>query len=235
MDKKSFQLAILCGEPVRTRQWQQWPRVTNEVQKELLGALNSGRWAISGSCTGKVCYERQFSKAFAEFMRVDYCTPTTSGTNALLLALLALGVGPGNEVLVPGLTWVACASVVTFLGATPILIDVDLQSLTMSLPQAKQAITERTKAIMLVHLFGSVGDLDGFISLSKEKNIPIIEDCAQAHGAEWKRKPVGTWGAIGCFSMQQSKLLTSGEGAAVITNELKLENLIEQQRSDGRI
>lgn len=229
------QLAIFGGPAVRKRNWPAWPKATPEIEKELIGALHSGRWAISGPYVGSVCYERQFSQAFADFMGSKFCIPTTSGTNALLLALLALGIGEGDEVLVPGLTWVACASVVTRLGATPILVDIDAKTLTMSLEKARAAITPQTKAIMLVHLYGSVGDLDGFLELSENTKIPLIEDCAQAHGTKWKGKCVGTWGKVGCFSMQQSKLLTSGEGGAVITDDPQLASLIEQLRSDGRL
>ena len=228
-------LAILGGEPIRKKTWPKWPKATLAMEKELLQALHSGRWAISGAYTGKVCHERKFAEAFAEYNGAKYCIPTINGTSALLLALLALGVGPGDEVLVPGVTWVACASVVTTLEAIPILVDVDSKTLTMSLEQARKAITPKTKAFMLVHLYGSVGYLDEFLNLSKEMNIPIIEDCAQAHGTCWDNKRVGTFGHVGCFSMQQSKLLTSGEGGAVITNDSKLASLIEQLRSDGRL
>lgn len=228
-------LAILGGSSIRKREWPKWPRVTAAIQEELLQVLHSGRWAVSGAYMGKECNERRFSRAYADYMGAKYCIPTTSGTNALLLAFLALGIGPGDEVLVPGLTWVACASVVARLGAVPILVDIDQRTLTMSLESARKAISSRTKAIMLVHLYGSVGNLDGFIDLSQETNIPIIEDCAQAHGTEWKGKKVGTFGKIGCFSMQQSKLLTSGEGGAAITSNEQLASLMEQLRSDGRV
>lgn len=233
--KNSKSLAIQGGNPIRTKSWPKWPKVTASIQEELLQALHSGRWAISGAYLGKECYERRFAKAYASYIGAKYCIPTTSGTNSLMLSLLALGIGAGDEVLVPGLTWVACASVVARIGAIPILIDIDSSTLTMSLELAKKAITKNTKAIMLVHLYGSVGQLDEFIHLSKETGIPLIEDCAQAHGTEWKNKKVGTYGSVGCFSMQQSKLLTSGEGGAVTTNNEQLAISIEQLRSDGRL
>lgn len=233
--KSSEVLAIFGGEPTRKKEWPKWPKVTASIQEQLIQALHSGRWAISGPYLGNECYERKFSKAYANYMQAKFCIPTTSGTNALRLALLALGIGAGDEVLVPGITWVACASVVVSTGAVPILVDIEPSTLTMSLNLARRAITAKTKAIMLVHLYGSVGNLDGFIDLSQETGIPIIEDCAQAHGTEWNGEKVGTFGKIGCFSMQQSKLLTSGEGGAAITNDSRLASLMEQLRSDGRL
>jgi L-glutamine:scyllo-inosose aminotransferase/L-glutamine:2-deoxy-scyllo-inosose/3-amino-2,3-dideoxy-scyllo-inosose aminotransferase len=112
-------LAILGGSPVRSRPWPSWPRADEKTEEVLRDVLHSGRWAISGPYRGRKSYERRFAEAFAEFNGVQYAVPTTSGTASLTLALLALGVGPGDEVLTPGLTWVACASSVFCVGATP--------------------------------------------------------------------------------------------------------------------
>jgi dTDP-4-amino-4,6-dideoxygalactose transaminase len=229
------QLAIFGGRPVRQKKWPQWPQVKPTTADLLSDVLYSGRWAISGAYTGKQCYERKFSAGFAAYTGAKFCVPTTSGTAALTLALLALGIGPGDEVLVPGLTWVACASAVMSIGAIPILVDIDPTTLCMSFAKAKYMITDKCKAIMLVHLYGSISELEEFLELSQTLAIPIIEDCSQAHGARWRGKHVGTFGKIGCFSMQQSKLLTSGEGGAVITNDPKLNELMEQLRCDGRM
>lgn len=199
-----------------------------------MAALHSGRWAISGAYAGEPCFERRFARAFAEFNGVAFCTPTTSGTASLTIALLALDVGPGDEVLVPGLTWVACASAVLAVGAVPVLVDVSDETLAMSPTAARAAISSRTRAIMLVHPFCTLGDLDAFTTLSRERRLPLIEDCSQAHGAAWRGRRVGTFGSIGCFSMQQSKVLTSGEGGALLTNDPQLHDRIEQLRSDGR-
>lgn len=228
-------LAILGGAPVRTRAWPKWPRANLETERVLLQVLHSGRWALSGAYVGETCYERRFATAFAEYHGVPYCTPTTSGTASLTLALLALDVGPGDEVLVPGLTWVACASAVLAIGAVPVLVDVDHDSLAMSPGAAKEAITDRTRAILLVHPFCTLAALDRFLALSRATGIPLIEDCSQAHGAAWKGQRVGTLGDVGCFSMQQSKVLTSGEGGACITRKPELFERMEQLRSDGRM
>ncbi len=228
-------LALLGGKPVRTRPWPLWPRATPETERALLTVLHSGRWALTGAYCGEPCYERRFAAAFAQYHGVPHCTPTTSGTASLTLALLALGVGPGDEVLVPGLTWVACASAVLAIGAVPILVDIDHDSLAMSPAAAKEAVTDRTRAILVVHPFCTLAALDEFLELSRATAIPLIEDCSQAHGAAWRGQRVGTMGAVGCFSMQQSKVLTSGEGGACITRDPQLYERMEQLRSDGRM
>ena len=229
------QLAILGGRPVRTRPWPKWPRADRGAERVLLDVLHSGRWALSGAYAGETCYERRFATAFAEYNGVPYCTPTTSGTAALTLALLALNIGPGDEVLVPGLTWVACASAVLAIGAVPVLVDVDEESLAMSPAAAKKAVNGRTQAIMIVHPFCTLAAIDDFLALSRAAGIPLIEDCSQAHGATWAGQRVGTFGVVGCFSMQQSKVLTSGEGGAAITQDRGLYERMEQLRSDGRM
>jgi len=231
-DKKS--LAFYGGTSVRKKPWPVWPRANKETEQVLIKVLHSGRWAISGAFKGAESYERQFAKAFSSYIGTSFCTPTTSGTGALTIALLALGVGPGDEVLVPGLTWVACASSVVCVGATPVLVDINLENLAMCPRQARRHIGKKTKAIILVHPFCRVADIDAFLTISNDFKIPIIEDCSQAHGARWRGKRVGSFGAVGCFSMQQSKTLTSGEGGATVTNDVEIYDRLEQLRCDGR-
>lgn len=231
---REHQLAALGGSPVRTRPWPKWPRATESTHEHVAEVLDSSRWALSGPHDGRACYERRFAEAFASFHDVPYCTPTTSGTAALTIALQALGVRPGDEVLVPGLTWVACASSVAHLGAVPILVDCEEATLAMNAAAAADSISSRTVAIMLVHPFCSVADLDAFVTLTRKHGLALIEDCAQAHGARWRDQAVGTFGQVGCFSMQQSKLLTSGEGGATICRDPQLYDRLEQLRSDGR-
>lgn len=229
------QLAICGGAPVRQTPWPKWPNADANTELILKEVLNSGRWAISGPYLGKESFERKFAREFAEFNGAKYCTPVTNGTSSLVSGLLALGIGFGDEVLIPGLTWVACASTVLSIGAIPVMVDIDPETLCMSLEAARKAITPKTKAVMIVHAFGALADIDGFLELSKKTGVPIIEDCSQAHGAKWLNQRVGTFGKVGCFSMQQSKLLTSGEGGAIITNDPELYSKIEQIRSDGRL
>jgi L-glutamine:scyllo-inosose aminotransferase/L-glutamine:2-deoxy-scyllo-inosose/3-amino-2,3-dideoxy-scyllo-inosose aminotransferase len=227
-------LAALGGTPVRTRPWPAWPRAAASTHRAVAEVLDSGRWALSGAYRGRPPWERRFAEAFAAFHDVPFCTPTSSGSGALTIALQAVGVHPGDEVLVPGLTWVACASVVANLGAVPVLVDCEPDTLAMSAREAEAHITPRTVAVMVVHPFCSVADLDAFRDLADRRGLALIEDCAQAHGARWRDRPVGTFGQAGCFSMQQSKLLTSGEGGAVICRDQGVYDRLEQLRSDGR-
>jgi len=234
MAKVICKLALCGGDPVRTEPWPVWPRADHNTEELLLDVLHSGRWAISGVYTDKKTYEQQFAEAFAEFHGVQYCVPTANGSSALAVALEALGVRYGDEVLVPGLTWVACASSVATVGAIPVLVDIDPKTLCMSVDAAREALTPRTRLIMLVHLYCAVADVDGFLALSEATGIPILEDCSQAHGAMWKGKRVGTFGSAGTFSMQQTKVLTSGEGGAAITDDPTVYDLMQQLRADGR-
>ena len=229
-------LAVLGGVPVREGEWPKWPRGGMGTLDVLKDVVDSSRWTLSGPYDGRTSYERRFAHAFADFNEISLCTPTTSGTAALtLLALLALGVRPGSEVVVPGLTWVACASSVVNIGAVPVLADVDPETLAMSVEDARSACSNQTAAIMVVHPFCTVADIDAFLELSEELGVPVIEDCAQAHGARWRGRRVGTFGVVGCFSMQQSKLLTCGEGGAVLTDDHDLYEKVEQLRCDGRV
>ncbi|GAB3930547.1 hypothetical protein GCM10029976_032690 [Kribbella albertanoniae] len=230
----THELAVLGGRPVRDTAWPLWPRATETAGRALAEVLGSGRWTVSGPYQGTESVEQRFAKAYASYTGTAYCTPTTAGTTALTIALQALGIGPGDEVLVPGLTWVACASAVLFAGATPVLVDCDPRTLAISADAARAACTPRTAAIMVVHPFCNLADLDAFVALSAEKGLPLIEDSAQAHGARWRDRPVGSYGVVGCFSMQQSKLLTAGEGGAVVTNDAELHSKLEQLRLDGR-
>jgi dTDP-4-amino-4,6-dideoxygalactose transaminase len=228
-------LAILGGQPVRSRPWPKWPRADRSTEETLVGVLRSERWTISGPCTDSFPFERRFAEAFASFNGTTYCVPTTNGSSALAISLEALGVGPGKEVLIPGLTWVACGSAVARVGGIPILVDIDPQTLCMSVAAARQAITLATSAIMLVHLYCTVADLEGFTELSSTTGIPLIEDCSHAHGATWRKHRVGTLGKLGIFSMQQTKVLTSGEGGAVITGDEELYKRLQKLRADGRL
>ena len=218
-----------------TVSWPKWPSHDSDTLKIVSEVLESTRWTISGAYTGQEAYERRFARAFADYCGTLYCTPVTSGTSALTISLLALEVGAGDEVLVPGLTRVACASATCSVGAVPVLVDIDPMSLSMS-PQAAQArINAKTKAILLVHPYCRTADIDAFLDISERYAIPLIEDCSQAHGAMWRGRKVGSFGALGCFSMQQAKVLTSGEGGAVVTSDPVLAEKLEQLRADGRL
>lgn len=228
------ELALYGGPPLRKKEWPTWPSSDPDLEKEVVKSLRSNRWTISGFYKGRFSYEEQFSNAFKVFNNSSFCIPTANGTSALVCALQALGVSNGDEVIVPGLTWVACAVAVEMLNATPIFVDIEESTLCLSTVHVEKAITERTKAIMVVHLYSSIADMDGLLKISEKYRIPLIEDCAQAHGAEWRGKKVGTIGAIGTFSMQQGKILTSGEGGACITDDPLLAEKIYLIRTNGR-
>ncbi|GHE70218.1 hypothetical protein GCM10018785_43400 [Streptomyces longispororuber] len=232
--RSSSSLALLGGSPVRDGGWPAWPQAPESTLTLLGEAARSGRWAVSGVYTGTPSFERRFAEAFAAYHSVPYAVPTTNGSAALTIAMEALGVGPGTEVVVPGLTWVACASAAAGLGATPVLVDVDPDTLSISADAAKAAVTDRTKAILVVHAYCSAADVDAFTELSRSTGIPLIEDCSQAHGAEWKGRKVGTFGTVGVFSLQQTKVLTCGEGGVVLTSSAELHDHLQQYRANGR-
>jgi L-glutamine:scyllo-inosose aminotransferase/L-glutamine:2-deoxy-scyllo-inosose/3-amino-2,3-dideoxy-scyllo-inosose aminotransferase len=151
-----------------------------------------------------------------------------------MVALEACGVGAGTEVIIPGLTWVANASTVVGMNAIPVPVDINPDTLCMDPAAVRRAITPKTAAIVVVHLYSGVADLDGLVAVAEDHGIPLIEDCAQAHGATYRGRKVGTFGAMGTFSMQHSKVLTSGEGGAVITASPDLARRAEHLRADGR-
>ncbi|MES0179077.1 DegT/DnrJ/EryC1/StrS family aminotransferase [Mesorhizobium sp. M0025] len=196
--------------------------------------LKSDRWTLSGPFAGSPSRERLFAKAFSEFIGVPYCTPTTSGTSAITLALLALGIGPGYQVILPGLTWVACASAVVCVGAEPVLADITEHNLAISPDGVEAAITDRTKAVLVVHPYCRLADIESLRKICDRHGLYLIEDCSQAHGAKYKGQRVGSFGDISCFSMQQSKVLTAGEGGAALTHDRALWRRMEQLRCDGR-
>ena len=150
------------------------------------------------------------------------------------MSMKALGIGPGDEVIVPGLTWVACASSVLRVGAVPILVDIDPDTLCLSAREVEAALTSRTAAILVVHLYSAMANMDELLALSSRHAVPLIEDCAQAHGARWRGRRAGSLGKIGTFSMQQGKVLTCGEGGAAVTSDADVYSLLEQLRNDGR-
>jgi dTDP-4-amino-4,6-dideoxygalactose transaminase len=151
-----------------------------------------------------------------------------------MIALEACGVGAGDEVIVPGLSWVASATTVLGVNAVPVFADIDLRTLCLDPAAVRAAITPRTKAIVVVHLYSAVADLTALRAIADEHGLVLIEDCAQAHGATFDGRKVGTHGHIGAFSTHHTKVLTSGEGGAAITDDARLARRMEHLRSDGR-
>jgi dTDP-4-amino-4,6-dideoxygalactose transaminase len=205
-----------------------------EAYTFVTDALKSTRWTISGPFDGRQTFERRFGTEFAAYVGTRYCIPTASGTASLMIALEGCGVGRGDEVIIPGLTWVANASTVASVNASIVLSDVLPSTLCIDPDQVAGLISPRTSAIVAVHLYGGLCDLDALSAIAHRNGIPLIEDCAQIHGAQYAGRRCGSLGAAGAFSMQQTKLLTSGEGGALVTNSPDIAIAAERLRADGR-
>jgi dTDP-4-amino-4,6-dideoxygalactose transaminase len=176
-----------------------------------------------------------FEKAFAEYVGARFCIGVNSGTAALQLALMAGGIGEGDEVIVPSFTFFATAEAVSVLGAVPVFVDVDPVSYTITAAEIEKAITPRTRAIIPVHLYGQPADLDPIRALAQQHNLRVFEDAAQAHGAQYKGKRVGALGHAGCFSFYPSKNLGAyGEAGAVVTNDEDLARRVGLLRQHGQ-
>lgn len=214
--------------------WPRWPQVPALAKSYLNQALTSGRWSVSGFSTGKPTFEQLFAQRFAEWAGSEFCIPTVNCTAALTAALEALEIGPGDEVITPGLTWVAPAVAVLQVGATPILVDVDPETLSIDAGAIETSVGPSTRAIIVVHLYCSAADLDAILAFAKRAGIAVIEDCAQSHGTTWANRKLGTIGDVGVFSMHQGKLLTSGEGGAAITSNRLVAQRIGELRANGR-
>ena len=165
-------------------------------------------------------YIKEFERRFAEYVGTKYAIATVNGTGALHVGLLALGVGKGDEVILPNMTYVACANVATYTGATPVFVDIDYDGWCLDPESVKKAITKRTKAIMPVWMYGNVPDMRKIKEVAED--IPIIEDSCPAVGSYWRNKHAGTIGDIGCFSFQGAKILAIGEGGMLVTDNKKI-------------
>ncbi|MFN2454869.1 MAG: DegT/DnrJ/EryC1/StrS family aminotransferase [Pyrinomonadaceae bacterium] len=175
-----------------------------------------------------------FEAAFAEYVGAKFCIGVNSGTAAIQLALMAAGIGAGDEVIVPANSFFATAEAVSTAGATPVFVDADPVSYTIDVAQAKAAITPRTRAIMPVHLYGQAADLDPLLEIAEHHNLLIVEDAAQAHGAQYKGRRVGALGHAGCFSFYPGKNLGAyGEGGAVVTNDESIARRVRLLREHG--
>ncbi|MCF3108741.1 DegT/DnrJ/EryC1/StrS family aminotransferase [Niabella sp. CC-SYL272] len=205
--------AILGGPKAHAGAFPSWPVESVIEEKGLTEVLQSKKWGrLDGS--RMATFEKEYSKLFG----VKHSLGVSSGTSALTTILGALDIGPGDEVAIPVYTFVATYNVVVLNYALPILVDTDIESFQMDAAKAKAAITAQTRAIMPVHIGGSPVDLDAFVAMGKQHNIPVVEDACQAHLAEWKGVKVGNYGLAGAFSFQSSKNLNCAEGGAVITN-----------------
>jgi dTDP-4-amino-4,6-dideoxygalactose transaminase len=192
--------------------------------------LRSGHW---GRTTGP--RNQEFEGRFAAYQHAARAVTCVNGTVALELALRAAGIGDGDEVIVPSYTFIATASAVLHLGAVPVFADIEPNTYTISVDSAADLVSPRTRAIIPVHLAGAPADMDGIIALARERGLAVVEDAAQAHGAEWRGQRVGAIGTLGTFSFQSTKVLTAGEGGAVVTNDPVLADTVWSLQNVGRV
>jgi perosamine synthetase len=178
-------------------------------------------------------YVETFEKRFAEFCEVPYAVSCMNGTVALHLALIGLNIGPGDEVIVPALTFVATANAVKHAGATPIFADVHPEHWGLDPVSVAAKITPRTKAIIVVHLYGHPADLDPLVKMARERGIELIEDAAESHGARYRGKRVGSIGRVGTFSFYGNKILTTGEGGMVTTADVEIADRMRMYKNHG--
>ncbi|ORW34425.1 DegT/DnrJ/EryC1/StrS family aminotransferase [Mycobacterium nebraskense] len=228
------ELALRGGPPVWSGGWPDWPQYDQATIERVTAALTSGRWTLTGGWTGVEPYERRFARRFAEFLGVRYCVSTDHGSSSLAIALEAIGVGAGDEVVVPVFTWVATAAAVLNVNAVPVFADADPDTGCVSPAAVAEAITDRTKALIVVHLHSRMADMDAIGALAEQHRLAVVEDCAQAHGARWNGRAAGSLGGVGAFSMQQGKVLNCGEGGAVSTSDPLLYDRLQQLRADSR-
>lgn len=202
--------------------------ISEEITAAVLSVLASGRY-IGGPLV------EAFEQQFASYIGTSECVACNSGTDALYLALRSLKLGPGDEVITTPFTFVATAEAISMLGAKPVFVDISTRTLNLDIDQVQSAITERTRAIIPVHLFGQPVDMTRLMIVAKAHNLAVVEDCAQATGAEWAGRKVGSIGDIGCFSFYPSKNLGGcGDGGAITTNDPILASQIRLLRDHGR-
>lgn len=194
-----------------------WPIVEELEEKNVAEVVRSGHWYRSENV-------EKFEQEYAKLTGAKNCIAVSSGTSALFSSLGALGVGPGDEVILAPYTFVATVNVALLHYAMPVFVDTDRETFMMDPRKLEAAITERTAAIIPIHIGGSVADMDSILAIAKKHNVPVVEDACQAHLAEWRNRSVGTWGTTGCFSFQLSKNLCSGEGGVILAGDEEIAN-----------
>ncbi|HCX29599.1 MAG TPA: DegT/DnrJ/EryC1/StrS family aminotransferase [Blastocatellia bacterium] len=222
------QLALLGGAATLKRELPAWPIFDESDRQALLDVLESRTWGGYHQTVGEL------ERRFAEYHGAKYGIATANGTVSLEIALIACGIRPGDEVIVPPITFVASATAIARVGAVPVFVDVDPQTINLNPEAVEEAINERTRAIVLVHFAGCPADLDRFTELCERHNLVLIEDCAHAHGAAWKGRRVGSFGQFGSFSFQASKNMTAGEGGILTTNNAELAESARSISNQGR-
>ena len=217
------------NQKVKTKEFPAWPYADETELKNLEEVLNShGWWRTAGS---KV---KEFEKKFAEFHNVKYALGVSNGTHAIEISLNVLGIGKGDEVIVPAFTFISTATAVLYCNAEPVFCDVDPKTFCMDPSSFEKVITKKTKAVIPVHMGGQMCNMEKIREIAQSKGIKIIEDAAHAHGAEWNNKKVGYYSDIATFSFQNRKIMSCGEGGAIITNDEELYYKAYLMHSVGR-
>lgn len=206
-----------------------WPIFNEKEEQALKEVLYSGSWWRNAGCQVKA-----FEEEFAKYQGCTSGISASNGTVAIEIALKALGIGEGDEVIVPDFTFYSTVSAVLAVKAIPVIVDVNEETFCLDAERIKQAITDKTKAIIPVHMAGNISDMDDIIEVSSKYDIAVIEDCSHAHGAKWKGRDAGSFGTLGTFSFQNAKLMTSGEGGMILTNDVTMKNRLTLETNCGR-
>jgi len=202
------------------------------LKSEILAAVSE---VLDSTAFAGGPYVAKFEEEFAAYCGTTHSVAVGNGTDALWFALLALGIGPGDEVITVPNTFIATAEAITYCGAKPVFVDVDEETYTMDPRLIERAITTRTKAIIPVHLYGQMADMDRILEVARKHGLAVIEDACQAHGAEYKGRKAGSLGDVGCFSFYPGKNLGAcGEGGGCVTNNLELKNKMAMFRDHGQ-
>src|SRR5687767_1465363 len=209
------------------------PWIDNEEKQEIIKVIDENALTSAARDGGKRVQD--FESSLRRFLNVKHVVAVNSGTAALHAALLALDIKTGDEVLLPSFTFVATANAVVATGAKPVFVDINIKDYTIDLYDLKKKISTKSKAIIPVHLYGHPADLNELNEIANQYSIYIIEDACQSLGSTYKNKQTGTFGTMGCFSMYASKVLTSGEGGAIVTNEDELADTLKMIRNHGMV
>jgi dTDP-4-amino-4,6-dideoxygalactose transaminase len=223
-------IALEGGKPLRTEPFPAWPIYDEREEAALLEVVRSGQW---GALTGSKV--KEFERRFAAYQQARFGTCVVNGTAALEIALRAVGVGPGDEVITTPYTFIATANAILHLGAVPVFVDIDPTSYLIDVTKIEEAITARTKALLPVHIAGCPPNMDVITAISSRHALAVVEDACQAWGAEWKGGKVGASGDAGTFSFQSSKNITAGEGGIIVTNREDVADRCWSLHNVGRV